>query len=171
MTDSTGSRPLDSGPSAEQLARIERIRLRRAAEATASAMPTRRHRRRRHVGQGSRIVAAGLGAGTMFGIVTILGLDNPVTNAGTTSPATTQLQQAPVAAPIQLVIHRAPTTTNAVASVDPPPIGADPTTENSVVPVQLTAHPVVKTITVASSSQAPTPKPSPAPAATTRASH
>jgi hypothetical protein len=174
----TMTEPTGVGPSAEQLERIEQIRLRRNSEMADSARNPRR--RRRHVGQGSRIVAAGLGAGTMFGIVTVLGLDNPATKADADSPATTQVQPVTIVAtappPIQVIIHRVPPplAKNTANSADAPPLDEDapatPQTAAATVldgPVQLTATPVVKTITVSASSQSAA---QPTPEATTRGS-
>lgn len=207
MTDQTNiDQPTAPSVSAEQMERIARVRQRRAVAHDSSAGngdqalagdvgPTRRlgklPRRRRHVAQGSRILAAGLGATTMFGIVTVLGLDNPVSGAektGQTVPATQPTAPVPVVAPappIQIVIHRVPASVDPQAAPEParPVTAPVPTVEAPAPPspVQLTANPVVQTITVSaparprsqtSSAPAPAPQqaPAPAPAATTSGS-
>jgi hypothetical protein len=180
MTEPTLSPP---GPNDDQLDRIASLRSRRAGAAAAAggAAAKRARRRRRHVAQGSRIIAAGLGATTMFGIVTVLGLDNPVSGAdeavtpvASVAPTpTAPLQAAPP--PVQVVIHRVPATAVPTTTV------VEATTVSEAVPaapVQLTANPVVQTITVAAPSQpqassrasSSASAPAPAPAATTSGS-
>ncbi|HRB04733.1 MAG TPA: hypothetical protein PLP26_15275 [Ilumatobacteraceae bacterium] len=202
---------------AEQLDRVAQIRARRAAahpagaaiatqlaarDLNSAAEPTvaphvgspsiaKAPRRRRHVAQGSRIVAAGLGATGMFGIVTMFGLASATTGANASAPIQPVAQPvAPVVAPpVQVVIHRIPATTGPTAPLDVVADG-DPAGVPGVVapqPVQLTANPVVQTVTVAApsaprssgtSTQAgpaaqapqPAPTPAPAPAATTSGS-
>jgi hypothetical protein len=200
---------------AEQLDRVAQIRARRAAahaagaavvtqlaapDMNSAAEPTgvphvgspsvaKAPRRRRHVAQGSRIVAAGLGATGMFGIVTMFGLGSATTGADASAPIPPVAQPvAPVVAPpVQVVIHRIPATTGPTAPLDVVAEG-DPAGVAGVVapqPVQLTANPVVQTVTVAGPSaprssgtstqagpaaQAPRAAPAPAPAATTSGS-
>jgi hypothetical protein len=207
MTDSINGASMPPPASAEQMERIARIRERRAgqgtaatrrsAERTSATEPTGKRttgkRRGRHVAGGSRILAAGLGATSMFGIVTVLGLDTPVSGAGTpapTVPATQPVVAPPVAPPVQVVIHRIPASTVpavTAASTDSPDAEPVPTEPAPVAttppPVQLTANPVVKTVTVAAPSQprsqassapaaapAPAPAPAPTPSATTKGS-
>ena len=175
----------------ERLERIARLRERRtkggAADVTASdsssiqldsstrstPAATAPRRRRGHPARDSRIVAAGLGAGAMFGIVTLLGLNTPTTQADTTDPETPAPSTLPtarfvepaVAPPVKVVIHRVEAT---VSSTDPvePPAG----------PIELTANPVVRTVTVAAPASGggrattAAPAPQPAPTATTSGS-
>jgi hypothetical protein len=119
----------------------------------------------------------------MLGIVTVLGLDNPVNGADESITPTVPAQPSPTAPttiaapPVQIVIHRVPAssvpgTDDVEAEAAPLPAGTVPAG-----PVQLTANPVVQTVTVAapsqsrSSSQASSsPAPAPAPAATTSGS-
>jgi hypothetical protein len=128
-------------------------------------------RRRGHVAQRSRIVAAGLGATGMLGIVTLLGLDNPTTGNGSTAPAAPVTPSAP-AAPVQVVIHRIPATT--VAAATPAADAAVPADPSAlpVQPVQLAARPVVRTVTASPSAPQPSASPAraPAPVATTSGS-
>ncbi|MFT7394475.1 MAG: hypothetical protein ACI83Y_002153 [Candidatus Azotimanducaceae bacterium] len=199
--------PAASSANADQLQRLANIRRRRAevagdrsanhggqAAAGPAAPGKQRSKRRRHVAQGGRILAAGLGATTMFGIVTVLGLDNPVSGAETSTPTTPVVQPvapAPVVVPpppIQIVIHRVPAVTNLPVGAESARLTASPKQAAeapvSAAPaaVQLTANPVVQTITVAApaqsqsqASQAPAsqqaPAPAPAPAATTNGSN
>jgi hypothetical protein len=129
--------------------------------------------RRRHVAQRSRIVAAGLGATGMLGIVTLFGLQNPA-DGSTPSAVATVPPAPPVAPPVQVVIHRIPASTvPGTPAVDPAAAAAAPQ------PVQLTARPVVRAVTPAapsrsrsssSSSPSAAPAPAPAPVATTSGS-
>lgn len=200
MTDQASvDLPTTSSANAEQLQRLANIRQRRAevagdrsanhggqAVAGSAAPSNQRSKRRRHVAQGGRILAAGLGATTMFGIVTVLGLDNPVTGAGNAAPTTPVVQPvvpAPVVVPprpIQIVIHRVPAVTNAPRIPESALLTASPKqpaeapVSGAPAPVQLTANPVVQTITVAAPArpQSPaSPAPAPAPAATTSGSN
>ena len=191
----------DASPaSAAQLDRVAQIRARRDAAcgtATTAAMPlvtpqvnppaeptVKAQRRRRHSAQGSRIVAAGLGAAGMLGIVTMFGLDSAATVADAQPPAQPPAQPVTLVAapqPVQVVIHRIPATTDPTAPVLDA-AGVDPAVVADVVapqPVQLTANPVVRTVTEAGNSQprssgssAPAAQvaPAPAPAATTSGS-
>lgn len=151
MTDDT-----ETAASSAQFDRIAQLRAKRAQTAPlpharstrGSTAPTaagpgssrRRRRRRRHVARGSRIVAAGLGVTTMFGIVGVLGLDNPFVAAKESVPT---LQ--PVAA---------------LANLTEPPAAAS----TPPVPIVLTANPVVQTVTAAA------PIGASSPAVTTRGS-
>lgn len=193
-----------------QRERIAQLRARRgqtsdlpapAGPAFAASEPASpRRRRKRHPAQGSRVAAAGVGAVTMLGIVTVLGLDHPFVGAGDTSPSP-PADPAPAGSPaiprIQVVIHRTPAANPAgtpadevttTVSPDTPSEAAPPTPE-APGPIVLTANPVVQTVTVtgppraaptrASSSSptpqasapAPAPAPPPAPAATTSGSN
>jgi hypothetical protein len=121
----------------------------------------------------------------MLGIVTVFGLDSAATVADAPPPAQPVVQPlTPVAArPVQVVIHRIPATTDPAAPVVDA-AGVDPAVVAEAVapqPVQLTANPVVRTVTVAGPSQprssgssAPAtqaaPAVAPAPAATTSGS-
>lgn len=160
--------------SPEQLARIEQIMQRRSAGRQRSAelppppptspAPTARgaRPRRRHHALGSRIVAAGLGATTMFGILTALGRATPASSTDTQVPH----GPAPAPQPIRIVIHRVPTTVAdqpAVAPAIDQVEAVAPTAPGA--PIELTAEPVVRTITVESA-----PAPRPAPVATTSGS-
>ena len=94
-------------------------------------------------------------------------------------PATQPVTLVAAPQPVQVVIHRIPATTDPTAPVLDA-AGVDPAVVADVVapqPVQLTANPVVQTVTVAGNSQprssgssAPAPAPAPAPAATTSGS-
>ena len=136
-------------------------------------------RRRGHPARDSRIVAAGLGAAAMFGIVTLLGLNTPTTKADIpdqgTSPssglAAARLAEPAVAPPVKVVIHRVEPTTNLT---DTTAATADPALRTG--PIELTANPVVRTVTVAAPATSGTravaaaPAPQPAPTATTSGS-
>ena len=168
------------------------------AVVSPAAPGKKRFKRRRHVAQGSRILAAGLGATTMFSIVAALGRDNPVSGAETSGPTIPVVQPLVVVPPppIHIVIHRVAAVTAAPLLPESGPLPASPKQAAealvSVVPapVQLTAKPVVQTITVAApvkpqsraslapaAQQAPAPAsapasaPAPAPAATTSGSN
>jgi hypothetical protein len=112
----------------------------------------------------------------MFGIVTLLGLNTPTTQADTPDPETPAPSTLPtarfvepaVAPPVKVVIHRVEAT---VSSTDPVEVPAGP--------IELTANPVVRTVTVAAPAAAPAsggraataaPAPQPAPTATTSGS-
>jgi hypothetical protein len=189
MTESISSR---RGPNAAQLDRVAALRSRRSEAAAApsraagadGASTRRSKRRRRHVAQGSRILAAGLGATTMLGIVTVLGLDNPVNGADQSITPTVPVPPTPTAPtsiagpPVQIVIHRVPVSSvpGNVVDAEAAPLPGETVPAG---PVQLTANPVVQTVTVAAPSQprsssqassAPAPAPAPAPAATTSGS-
>lgn len=176
-------------PSAAQLDRMAKLRDGRAAP-TKSSTPKKK-RRRRHAAQGSRIVAAGLGAGTMFGIVTILGLDNPLTQAEEPTPELTVPQpaiagiiSAPVAAPaVEVRVHMIPAASTVPVADLPTSVGVEPEadfepTSATAAPIELTANPVVRTVTVAAPTQAQpqagvtpsAPAPQPSPVATTSGS-
>ena len=173
----------------ERLERIARLRERRtrgsAADVTGpgpssvqsdSTIPSDRastpatsapRRRRGHPARDSRIVAAGLGAGAMFGVVTLLGLNTPTTQADTPDPETpapsglptARLGEPAAAPPVRVVIHRVEPT---ASSTDPVELPAGP--------IELTANPVVRTITVTapatSGTRAATAAPAPQPAST-----
>ena len=92
----------------------------------------------------------------MLGIVTVFGLDSAATVADAPPPVQPVVQPlTPVAAPpVQVVIHRIPATTDPAAPVVD--AGVDPAVVAEAVapqPVQLTANPVVRTVTVAGPSQ------------------
>ena len=152
--------------------------------------------RRRHAARDSRIVAAGLGAGAMFGIVTLLGLDYSATQAdsadtvtplASTVPGSPAVQPA-VAPPVKVVIHRVDPTAEtgksqakdqtknrAAKRAKKRDAATQPVVEAG--PIELTANPVVRTVTVAapaatsaSTATAAAPAPQPAPAATTSGS-
>jgi hypothetical protein len=185
-TTMTESIPGHPAPNAEQLDRVAALRARRqeaAAAAPGGASTGRSKRRRRHVAQGSRILAAGLGATTMFGIVTVLGLDNPASGADEsitrTVPAAPAASSSTAVPQVQIVIHRVPASSVPSSGVVAAEAEGAAALAESILtaPVQLTANPVVQTITVAapgqprSSSQASSsPAPAPAPAATTSGS-
>jgi hypothetical protein len=186
----------DSTISDAQRDRIARLQARRGS---ATAGPDRpppagppSRRRRRHPAATSRVVAAGLGAATMFGIVTVLGLDHPFIGAEESpDPPSPPPVTTPAAPPIQVVIHRIPATVAPTSPNPPAPpstaeVRPDPTAATE--PIVLTATPVVRTVTVAgprqasttgrssrptpqagSPASAPTPAPAP-PAATTSGS-
>lgn len=157
-----------SGPSSIQS--DSTIRSDRASTPATSAP----RRRRGHPARDSRIVAAGLGAGAMFGIVTLLGLNTPTTQADTPDPETpapsslptARLAEPAVAPQVRIVIHR----------VEPTASSADPA-ELPARPIELTAKPVVRTVTVAAPASSGTraataaPAPQPAPTATTSGSN
>lgn len=123
----------------------------------------------------------------MFGIVTAFGLDNPV--IGSVEPTDPTVPQTPVepvvtptAPPVQIVVHRVPSTAPApvVDTTGSSEVAITDAASAAVVPdapVQLTANPVVQTVTVAAPSQpqqssqpqassAPAAAPTPAPATT-----
>lgn len=189
----------DPDPAAGELAdRVERLRRRRAVAAAPARAPgalpapdvsTRRDEavtplgpagpvaaaptRRRHRAAGSRVVAAGLGATTMFGIISLLGLDD-ASGEQPSAPVPQSATQPVATSPVQVVIHRVP------APPDDAAISATSATSSSASaapveraaqvpdgPIELTANPVVRTVTV----QAPTAAPQaaaaqPAPART-----
>lgn len=193
----------DSTPTSAQQERIAQLRARRGqtselpaptGPAVAPSEPASpRRRRTRHVAQGSRVAAVGLGAVTMLGIVTVLGLDHPFVGAGDPTPPPPPDTISPVSPPIQVVVHRIPATapaaTPAIEAATNPPDSAGtevPSTSEAPSPIVLTANPVVQTVTVTgpprsaptratSSSPAPAPQASapsaPAPAATTSGSN
>lgn len=134
-----------------------------------AALPTARRRTRRptrHAARRSRIIAAGLGASTMFGIVGLLALDHSLTSADGSSgvPAA-----APAPPPIRVVVHRIPAPVAAGPDVAGPagstnsstPFPSEP--QGTSEPIVLTANPVVRNVTVA----APAPASAPVPTATT----
>ncbi len=167
-----------------QLDRLAKLRNGRAAPAESPSPKSKR--RRRHAAQGSRIVAAGLGAGTMFGIVTILGLNNPLTQAEEPTPAPTAPQPVVggptptpvVAPPVEVRVHMIPAASTVAAADQQTSVGVDPVADvepisAAVAPIELTANPVVRTVTVAAPTQAQpqAAAPSaPAPVATTSGS-
>lgn len=174
----------DTGLTEAQLDRVAQLRARRSQTApsvtpldtasvapneTATAPPTVKRRRKRHVARGGRIVAAGLGATTLLGIVGVLGLDNTAATNETKTGEATPVVQHPAPPPIQVVVHRIPATrttapsqpaTTASGDADATPAPAVPAT-----PIVLTAQPVVRTVTVDAPTQTT------APAATTRGSN
>ncbi len=183
MTDTA-----DTAPSTAQLDRIAQLRAKRgqptplpnppgnvapeSPSPTPAAAAVRGRRRQRHVAQGSRIVAAGLGASAMFGIVGVLGFDHPFTPADESVPTpVTPDAVAPTPPPIQVVVHRVPASTIVptepdVAVAQASVVEPNAATAEAAAPIVLTANPVVQTITVATPAQASAP----APAATTRGS-
>ena len=185
MTDHDGQAAAE-----EQLERIARLRQRQPASTQPAST-----RRRRHAARDSRIVAAGLGAGAMFGIITLLGLDysatqsdtadaaEPLTPLASTVPAGAVAQ--PVVAPsVKVVIHRVDPTadtskdrTSNRAAKRSKKHQAATRPEVQTGPIELTANPVVRTVTVAapatssaSTATAAAPAPQPAPPATTSGS-
>jgi len=171
-------------PSQAQLDRLAKLRGRSPTAAAAPLLASRRPRRR-HPAQSSRIVAAGLGAGTMLGIVTLLGLNNPVSQAEEPTPATQPAVASPVAPlapPVEVRVHMIPAASSAATPDQVPsseagePVQAGPESTAPAAPIELTANPVVRTVTVAAPTQArPQAAPSaaapqPAPVATTSGS-
>ncbi len=155
MTD----RPVDA-----ERARVDRIaRLQRTPAPVSSA-----RRRRRHPAQRSRIVAASLGATTMFGIVTALG----VSNAAAT-PAAVPVAPSQVGQPAGVAAAPADTSTTTVAPVPtdtPAPETVPPTLPAVTV---LTPAPVIQVVAPTPqpvATAAPQPAPRPAPVATTSGS-
>ncbi len=144
----------DSGPSSEQLERIAQLRQRRAAQSRALS-------KKKHVAQGGRIIAVGLGATAMLGIVGVLGYGytpSPDASTVSSSPA----PPAPRRQFVRVVVHRVSAST--IAPIETVPVTSVETNEQSIPeqsipqqsipePIVLTANPVVQTVTV----QAPAP--------------
>ena len=137
-----------------------------------------RTKRRRHAAQGSRIVAAGLGAGTMFGIVTVLGMNSLTSQAEAPTPEP-QSSQTVVAPPVEVRVHLIPASTAVADREVPIEVGTPAQVDSTPArPIELTANPVVRTITVAAPAQAravsqaapSAPAPQAAPVATTSGS-
>lgn len=150
-------------------AQLDRLAKLSGGRATTAESPAPKNkRRRRHPAQGSRIVAAGLGAGTMFGIVTVLGMNNPISQAEAPEPPAPQPAVAP---PVEVRVHMIPAASTVPAAARAISVGA-------ASPIELTANPVVRTITVAAPTQAQpqvgaapsAPASQPAPVATTSGS-
>ncbi|MGI9644518.1 MAG: hypothetical protein ACR2O6_04330, partial [Ilumatobacteraceae bacterium] len=124
--------------------------------------------RRRHPARRGRIAAAGIGASAMFGLLTILGL------AGRTSaddpPASGTAPPDAPSTPVKIVIHRGGPALPAAAAtptvgMSDPDVAEASTAGEPAGPIELTANPVIRTITV----EAPA-APAPAPTATTSGS-
>ncbi len=155
MTD-----PATSGSEA-RMERLARLRQSRSASEPAGNVPQRSERpgRRRYPALGGRIAAAGLGTASMFALVAVFGLDNPMSGSDTQSGQSTSAPASgtptPAAvparpAPIKVIIYRttraapvisAETRPDGPAVASPQAVGAET--------IELTANPVVRTVTVA----------------------
>ena len=150
----------DQQPTAEQLERIARLQQRREPADPSPAPPS-------GSATGGRLAAAGIGVGALFGMVAFLGFDAPTYGTSADDSLAIVAPSAPpeiAPSPIRIVIHRVPATTTAPPVTQaPPPVALDaaPLTtapSTTAAPVELTATPIVETITVA----APAPAPGPA---------
>ena len=92
-------------------------------------------RRARHAAAGSRLLAAGIGAGATFGLMSLIG------SATASSGAPTQPVEPVIAPvrPVQIVVHQVPVAQATHSSARPDPAPA---------PVPLTAETVVRTVVV-----------------------
>jgi hypothetical protein len=127
------------------------------ARVAGQPSPSRR-KRRRHPAKGARIVAAGLGASTMFGLVAAMGIASAAANSSqaAATPPTAPLNAAQGATIPDLIAPStvAPSTVEPNAGQVPAPSG----------PIVLQARPQVSVVN-------PTPAaPAPAPAAVTSGS-
>jgi len=108
------------GPDQAQLERIARLGRTTAPASSAARTNSPQRRRRRHPAQRSRIVAASVGATTMFGIVTALGVSN-----GSANPTVALTSPNPVASAPGIGAPRTgpvPATLPGVVDLAPPPV-------------------------------------------------
>jgi hypothetical protein len=124
--------------------------------------------RRGHPAVGARIVAAGLGVSTMFGLVASMGIASATADGGAADdqPSTEPVAGAPGVMPASVAL---PGTAPAITS---PVTATAGSSQPSVTPapVTLTARPDVRVITPPATQSSAAPA-SPAPAATTSGSH
>ena len=122
--------------------------------------------RRRHPAIGGRIVAAGLGATTMFGLIAVMGVAQAASSSTTSTPAvdtSIPLAPLPTITPVPTVTP-APAATSApvVAAPDPNVAAAQAAPAPTVVaapaaPIVLQARPDVQVVTPAPAQAAPAP--------------
>ena len=129
------------------------------ARATARTTPPRSRARRRHPAAGGRIVAAGLGATTMFGLIAVMGVAQAASSSTTSTPAIDgpiSLTPLPTIVP---TIAPAPTIapTPTVAPVGTPDPGVVTGQAAVPAPIVLQARPDVQVVTPAPAQQAPAP--------------
>jgi hypothetical protein len=140
------------------------------ARVAGPTSPSRR-KRRRHPAKGARIVAAGLGASTMFGLVAAMGIASAAANSSqaATSPVNTPVNPAQAATvPNTVAPNTVAPNTEAPNTVAPnavaPNTGQTPAPSG---PIVLQARPQVS---VVNPTPAPAAAPAPAPAAVTSGS-
>jgi len=108
------------GPDQAQLDRIARLGRTTAPASSPARASSPQRRRRRHPAQRSRIVAASVGATTMFGIVTALGVSNASANPTVAFTSQNPTASAPrIGAPATGPV---PTTLPGVVDLAPPPV-------------------------------------------------
>lgn len=129
--------------------------------------PERRAHRRRHPAQGARIVAAGLGISTMFGLVATMGIAQATASTATSAPVLVATPTPPPPPPPSAVTAPTSLPTPAPTSTPDPVTTVAPTPAPSTGPIVLTARPQVRVVQPAPTAQAAPP---PAPAATTSGS-
>jgi hypothetical protein len=130
MTDQVAPNPQAA---ADQAARVEALRSRRAGGGGGTSS------RRRHPASGSRIGVAGGGLAAMFGLVAVFGLMEKSAAADPATPAPSQ---------VVVVIHR-----NGEAPADPPGTAVVAPASG---PIALAARPVVSAATHAQQTPAAT---------------
>jgi hypothetical protein len=134
---------------------------RTTARVAGQASPSRR-KRRRHPAAGARIVAAGLGASTMFGLVAAMGIASAA--ADSSQAATTPVNAAQAAtAPNTVTPGTVTPGTVAPTTVTPSTVAPNTVAPAPSGPIVLQARPQVSVVN-------PTPAPAPAPAAVTSGS-
>ena len=163
------------GPSLDQVERLTQLRQRRSptprpdAAGAIGATPARRRRARPALH--GRIVAAGLGAGTMFGLVALFGFASSAAGDVSAPAPAESAAGAVVPPPLKIVIHR-PAVTSPASSLPAATMPVEPPSTSAEVaadPIVLTAEPVVRTVTVTvpgrsagATATAQSPAPSPA---------
>lgn len=163
----------DEGPSLDQAERLAQLRQRRSPTprpdaAGAIGAPAARRRPPRPALHG-RIVAAGLGAGTMFGLVALFGFASSATGDVSAPAPAESATGVVVPSPLKIVIHR-PAVTSPASTLPTSTTPAEPSSTSAEVaadPIVLTAEPVVRTVTVtvpgrSAGATAQSPAPSPA---------
>lgn len=172
--------------SAEQSARLAALRQRRgqasltdtgSATTTAPVQPATPNSPA-GAATGGRIIAAAFGAGAMFGLVALFGVnaqasDNSTSGALVAPPDPAGLPDAPalLPPPFRIVIHRVPAKPAATSSTTVADTAVEPATTAAPTPIDLTATQVIETVTVI---DPPTPRQAshtssaPAPAATSK---
>jgi hypothetical protein len=142
-----------------------RASIRRSASHGYANAAVRRPARMLH----GRIVAAGLGAGTMFGLVALFGFASSAAGDVSAPAPAESATGVVVPPPLKIVIHR-PAVTSPASSLPASTMPVEPSSTSAEVaadPIVLTAEPMVRTVTVtvpgrSSGATAQSPAPSPA---------
>ncbi len=153
--------PPPSGPPQPPFVPSARSTTEPTARAAARTTQPRARARRRHPAAGGRIVAAGLGATTMFGLIAVMGVAQAASSSTTSTPAVdspitlTPLPTiAPAAATPAPTLAPAPTVAP-VGTPDPSVVTGQASTVPA--PIVLQARPDVQVVTPAPAQAAPAP--------------